>query len=60
MRRPSNLADRIIIFTPRPARVEREIRVSFGRPRHEAMKNEALFLELRREIWEVLKKGARL
>ena len=54
------LADRIIVFSPRPARVEREIRVPFGRPRHEAMKTETPFLELRREIWEILKKGARL
>ena len=54
------LADRIIIFSPRPARIEREIRVPFGRPRYETMKTEAPFLELRREIWEVLKKGARL
>jgi len=54
------LADRIVIFSPRPARIEREIRVPFGRPRHEAMKTEAPFLELRREIWDVLKKGARL
>ena len=54
------LADRIVIFTPRPARIEREIRVPFGRPRHEAMKTEAPFLDLRREIWQVLKKGAQL
>lgn len=54
------LADRIIVFSPRPARVVREIRVPFGRPRCEAVKTEPSFLTLRREIWEVLKKGIRL
>ncbi len=54
------LADRIIVFSPRPALVVREIRVPFGRPRCEAMKTEPAFLTLRREIWEVLKKGIRL
>jgi hypothetical protein len=34
--------------------------VPFGRPRHKALKTEAPFLERRREIWDVLKKGARL
>ncbi len=51
------LADRIIVFSPRPARIVREIRVPFGRPRHEEMKTEPAFLELRREIWQILKRG---
>ncbi|MFI5341219.1 MAG: ABC transporter ATP-binding protein [Candidatus Methylomirabilales bacterium] len=54
------LADRIIVFSPRPARVVREIRVPFGRPRCEAMKTDPAFLALRWEIWEVLKKGVRV
>jgi len=54
------LADRVIVFTPRPARVEREIRVPFPRPRREEMKTAPEFLELRREIWDVLKKGIRI
>ena len=54
------LADRIIVFSPRPARVVREIRVPFSRPRCEAMKTEPAFLALRREIWEILKKGVRV
>ncbi len=54
------LADRIIVFGPRPARVVREIRVPFGRPRSEALKTEPSFLALRREIWEILKKGIRV
>lgn len=54
------LADRVIVFTPRPARVERTIHVPFGRPRREGLKTSGPFLELRREIWEVLKKGVRV
>ena len=54
------LADRIIVFGPRPTQVVREIRVPFGRPRYEALKTEPAFLALRREIWEILKKGIRV
>ena len=52
------LADRIIVFSPRPARIVQEIRVPFGRPRREEMKTDPTFLELRREIWAILKQGA--
>ena len=51
------LADRVIVFSPRPARIVREICVPFGRPRHEEMKTYPAFLELRREIWQILKQG---
>jgi NitT/TauT family transport system ATP-binding protein len=54
------LADRIILFSPLPARIERIIHVPFGRPRREEMKTEQAFLSLRREIWEILKKGLRV
>jgi NitT/TauT family transport system ATP-binding protein len=54
------LADRIILFSPLPARIERIIHVPFGRPRREEMKTERAFLSLRREIWEILKKGLRV
>jgi NitT/TauT family transport system ATP-binding protein len=51
------LADRIVVFSPRPARILRVIDVPFGRPRAEAIKSRPEFVELRREIWDVLKKG---
>ena len=54
------LADRIIVFSPRPARLVREIRVPFSRPRCGAMKTEPASLALRREMWEILKKGVRV
>ncbi|MGQ4274668.1 ABC transporter ATP-binding protein [Terrihabitans sp. B22-R8] len=49
------LADRILVFSKRPAHVLREIRVPFERPRREEMKLAPEFLELRREISELLR-----
>jgi NitT/TauT family transport system ATP-binding protein len=51
------LADRIVVFTPRPARIDRIIEVPFRRPRSEELKTTVPFAELRREIWNVLKSG---
>jgi NitT/TauT family transport system ATP-binding protein len=51
------LADRILVFSPRPARVLREITVPFPRPRREEIKTDPAFLQLRREIWDILKHG---
>ena len=54
------LADRIVLLTPRPARVERVLDVPFGRPRTEDVKSDPAFVELRREIWQSLKQGVRI
>jgi NitT/TauT family transport system ATP-binding protein len=54
------LADRVLIFTPRPARVERTLEVPFPRPRTEDVKSSHAFVELRREIWRSLKQGVRI
>ena len=51
------LADRIIVLSPRPARIQRDIAVPFGRPRDEMLKTSPEFLSIRREIWELLKQG---
>ena len=51
------LADRIIVFSPRPARIVREFAVPFARPRPEALKADATFQQLRREIWDILKQN---
>ncbi len=53
------LADRVIVFTPRPAQVECIVQVPFGRPRREDIRTTAPFVDLRRQIWETLKKGVR-
>jgi NitT/TauT family transport system ATP-binding protein len=49
------LADRILVFSKRPARVLAEIKVPFERPRREEMKLEPRFVELRREISNLLR-----
>jgi NitT/TauT family transport system ATP-binding protein len=54
------LADRVVVLTPRPARIERIVDVPFARPRTEAVKSDADFVELRREIWQSLKRGVRI
>jgi NitT/TauT family transport system ATP-binding protein len=53
------LSDRIVVMTPRPGRIDRTIDVSFPRPRDEALKGTPAFVEMRREIWALLKAGAR-
>ena len=54
------LADRVVIFTARPARIDRVLEVPFPRPRTEDMKSSPTFVELRREIWQSLKHGVRI
>jgi NitT/TauT family transport system ATP-binding protein len=54
------LADRIFVFSPRPARIERTIEVPFPRPRSDGIKATPEFLELRRDIWQTLKRGVQV
>ena len=51
------LADRIVVVTPRPARIDKIIDVPFARPRDEDVKARTDFVELRKEIWQTLKRG---
>ena len=53
------LADRILVLSARPARVQQTIDVPFPRPRSEDVKTSPEFLEIRQEIWERLKTQAR-
>lgn len=46
------LADRVVIFSPRPGRVNAEVRVDFPRPRRPAMRYSPAFLEVKKQIWE--------
>ena len=50
------LADRIVVMSPRPGRIAQIIDVPFVRPRRDDIKTEPAFLQLRRQIWESLKK----
>ena len=45
------MSDRIVIMTPRPARIERTLNVDLPRPRQ---RNEARFLQMRTQILEML------
>ncbi len=54
------LADRIAVISPRPAQVEQIIDVPFSRPRDESIKALPEFLELRQQIWSLLKKGVEI
>jgi len=56
-RRPSTLADRIVLFTPRPARIDRVLSVRLRVRADEDVKATPAFVELRREIWQSLKHG---
>ena len=49
------LADRVVVFTPRPARIDRIVVVPFARPRDETLKTSTAFVELRRNIWQSLR-----
>jgi len=52
------LADRIVVMSSRPGRIEQIIDVPFSRPRRDALKSTPEFLEMRRNIWASLRKGA--
>ncbi|WP_429499639.1 ABC transporter ATP-binding protein [Robbsia andropogonis] len=52
------LADRILVYSQRPARVLREIIVPFARPRRGDVKLDPSFLALRKEIADLLREDA--
>jgi NitT/TauT family transport system ATP-binding protein len=54
------LADRIVVISPRPGRIQQDIDVPFARPRSAEIKSDPVFLELRREIWQMLKRGVKV
>ncbi len=54
------LSDRIVVLTPRPARIDQIIAVPFDRPRSEGMKSLPEFLQLRSKIWKTLKEGVQV
>ena len=54
------LADRIIVISPRPGRIQHVFDVPFARPRHPEIKSDPAFLEMRRGIWQMLKRGVKV
>jgi len=51
------LGDRILVLSPRPAKVIEEIVVPFPRPRSVEVERDPRFTELRLHIWDLLKQG---
>ncbi|WP_369390711.1 ABC transporter ATP-binding protein [Mesobacillus selenatarsenatis] len=51
------LSDRIYLLSPRPAKIIREIKLPFRRPRCDQLLMESEFLALKREIYSDLKAG---
>ncbi|MBX3579421.1 MAG: ABC transporter ATP-binding protein [Rhizobiaceae bacterium] len=51
------LGDRVIVLSPRPARILEEITVPFPRPRSVDIERDPRFTELRLHIWDLLKGG---
>lgn len=49
------LSDRVIVMSPRPARILRSVDVSFERPRTDELRGDAEFAHLKEEIWVELK-----
>ena len=53
------LADRILVLSARPAKIELTISVPFARPRTDELKADPAFLEIRQQIWETLKQQSK-
>ncbi len=53
-----HLADRIVVLSPRPGRVQAELKVDLPRPRSLETRFSPAFAALKRRIWEVLGLGA--
>jgi NitT/TauT family transport system ATP-binding protein len=54
------LADRILVLSSRPAKIQMTIEVPFSRPRTDEVKTQPEFLAIRQRIWELLKTSATL
>ena len=49
------LGDRVLVMSARPGRIKAEITVPFARPRSEAVRGAPEFVELTRELWQMLR-----
>ncbi|MFN8443071.1 MAG: ABC transporter ATP-binding protein [Caldilineaceae bacterium] len=54
------LADKVVVLSARPGRIEQVIPVSFPRPRPLALKRQAAFAALTEQIWQLLQLDAAL
>ncbi|MFC4943009.1 ABC transporter ATP-binding protein [Pseudonocardia sp. GCM10023141] len=51
------LADRVVVFGPRPAQVRKIVEIELSRPRHLDVKHTAEFRELERTVWDLIESG---
>jgi ABC-type nitrate/sulfonate/bicarbonate transport system ATPase subunit len=51
------LSDRVYVLAGRPATVVKELVVPFGRPRGESVTSDPVFIQFKREIYEILRRG---
>jgi NitT/TauT family transport system ATP-binding protein len=50
------LADRVIVFSPRPAKIVQDIAIPFSRPRSPDLSSTKEFLELSHTLLQILKR----
>ena len=53
------LGDRVVVMTTRPARVKKTIAIDFERPRTFRLRSSSRYLELKREVFDVVHEEAR-
>ena len=51
------LSDRVVVFSPRPARIVADIAVDLPRPRHSALSREPQFVEIVEQVFAALAQG---
>ena len=51
------LADRIVVMSAHPGRIANIVDVPFARPRHDAVRSDPLFGEMKLQLWDALKAG---
>jgi ABC-type nitrate/sulfonate/bicarbonate transport system ATPase subunit len=53
------LSDQVILMSNRPGKIQKIIRIPFGRPRNLLLKDDKEFVEIRRMIWKLLENEVR-
>jgi NitT/TauT family transport system ATP-binding protein len=53
------LSDQVVVMSARPARILRIVQVPFVRPRQDALRGDPEFAQLKQDVWEELRSGAK-
>ncbi len=54
------LGDRVLIMSGRPGRFQADIPIHFSRPRHTSLRDQTDFINIRRQIWNMIESEVRL